>query len=41
VTIRCIDETHYWSAVGGGGAALAADKRDAKEWERFTLLVVP
>ena len=27
VTIGCIDETHYWSAVGGGGHALAADKK--------------
>jgi hypothetical protein len=41
VTIGCIDEAHYWTAVGGGGGVLAADKSDPKEWEKFILLVVP
>ena len=39
VTIGCIDDVHYWSAVGGGGGALAADKSEPKEWETFTILV--
>ncbi len=37
VTIRCINETHFWTAPGGGGGPLAADKSKPQTWETFLL----
>lgn len=40
VTVGCINEIHFWTANGGGGAALGADKSNELEWETFAMLVM-
>lgn len=40
VTVQCIDQVHYWTAPGGGGGPLGADKSEPLDWEQFSFAIV-